>query len=317
MKYFSRFFAAFLFALLFATLSACAPNLVVAEVTPTEEVTAEPTATPTSSPKPSEVPTPTVDEYGFTEERRTDLNQQIQDFLSYEDGFTREKILEMLIEVDSNLDPNEIGLGIVDIQPQVQGYFFDYFEKDNRIFMLIGFDGKDGSRFVTPVEIPLYYYEGVDDMMFVILKYRVRNLDGIDYSSDDNINANGDIERTPEGNIEPIESYTRSEIITQLDNLKNKGIVLFLNCWNQDPYKIPDVDVNSKYVNDYFNEINSKVGLSLGLFQLVTSNGIPYQNIGRGDTSSIIIIDDVNNVGNIDISKVPILMIISFFAGNG
>ena len=38
--------------------------------------------------------------------------------------------------------------------------FFDYFEKDGSLILLMGFDDKNGKGFTTPIQIPLYFYEG-------------------------------------------------------------------------------------------------------------------------------------------------------------
>lgn len=83
---------------------------------------------------------------------------------------------------------------------------------------------------------------------------------------------------------------------------------------------IDTADVPSEYSSydwllDYYSELDSKIGLTLGLFQLVPSNEIPCEDLIEGDTSSILKIEDVNNINNIDVSKVPLLMAISYFAG--
>jgi len=307
MKHFNRFFAVFLVALLFVLQFACAPNMVESAVTPTPEATAAPTPTP--SPVPTAVPTPAVDEYGFTEERKAELNQQIQDFLSYHGEFTREKMLEMMMEIDSNLGSSEVGLGIADIQPKVQGYFFDYFENDGILFMLMGFDGKDGSRFVTPVEIALYFYEGCDpeQTMFWVEEFKVNNIMGIDYNNNnDVVNSNDNIEVKDYGD--------ESKLNGLLTDLKNKIIVLGFNLWK---YPRSDAEVFGQAGFEYLDESNSKVGLSFGLIELVSPNDVYYdnQNNTNGDSSSILIINNIEDIYSIDITKVPIVGSISYFAG--
>ena len=155
--------SAFTIITITATLffAACAPRVEAALPStpePTISVTAAPTTTSTATP--TAIPTPAVDEYGFTEERKAELNRQFLDFLNKQGEFTPEKISPMLMDpITLNMDKNEVGLGIITDFPLVESYFFDYLEKDGRIFLLVGFDGKDGNRFITPLEIPYYFYE--------------------------------------------------------------------------------------------------------------------------------------------------------------
>jgi len=147
---------------------ACAPSAEVALVSapePTETAALAPTATstPTASPVPTLSPI-------FSEARTAELNQQFQDFLNKEVEFTQEKIASMMMITQSVLANDKVGLGIADQQPLLQGYFFDYFEKDNRLVLLMGFDGKDGNRFITPLEITLYIYEAVEPAVFQVTR---------------------------------------------------------------------------------------------------------------------------------------------------
>ena len=292
MKNINRFLAAFLAALLLVSLSACAPNLGASAVTPKPEATTAPT--PTLSPVPTEVPTPTVDEFGFTEERKAELNQQIQDFLNYRGDFAREKISEMMMEPATDLDISEISLGIVRSIPEIQGYFFDYFEKDNKLFMLMGFDGKDGTRFVTPVEIELYVYKQLSEASFGVFEYDINNF-------------------FENGNSEFKSYYGENQIISLLNNLKSKVIVLGLNTMEREEPSVDEID--QTVIVEGTKEINSKIELTFGLFQLVSSNNLTYDNPERGDTASIIKITSVDDAEKIDISKVPILLNMSYFKG--
>ncbi len=81
----------------------------------------------------------------------------------------------------SSYDKRKFGLGLSSIQPHIQGYLFDYFESEGRIILILGFDGADGTRFISPVEIPFYVVEGAQ-RHFGVNKSSVNNMDGVDYS---------------------------------------------------------------------------------------------------------------------------------------
>ena len=48
---------------------------------------------------------------------------------------------------------------------------FDYVEKDGSLVLIVGFDGADGERFVTPIQIPLFYLEGDLNAHFYFMQY--------------------------------------------------------------------------------------------------------------------------------------------------
>lgn len=274
---------------------------------------ATPSVEVTPSPSPTEAPTPTLDEFGFTKERKAGLNEEIQKFLNKEGEYTQEKIFSMMMETTSPLDPSEIGLGFAGSQLEIQGYFFDYFEKENRIFMLMGFDGKDGNRFVTLVEIPVYFDKNIEGPVFLYKKYKVNNILGIDNTT--SADANGDIVKSPEGNIEDGYCYSKSEIISLLDSLRSKVINPKLKYWFSEFADLPADYLKSDLFIDYFNESNSKIELVFELLQLVSSNGITYEDLEKSDTSSILIFNNVDNIGDIDVSKVPVIASIGYFVG--
>jgi len=272
--------------------AACAPSGAAA-VTPAPEAAAAtaaaPTATPSPTPTPSPEPTPRIDEYGFSEERKAELQVQFQAFLNKEGEFTPEKISSIMIKTISSLAESKIGLGMVDGQ-KIEGYFFDYFEKYNRIFLLMGFDGSDGNRFITPIEIPLYMFEGIKTSIFSV------------YRMDDNsiLFSNG----------ESFDYSDRNDLLPFLDSIKGKIIafVPFTDKINEsDASSFGDVAVD--YVK---NEHNPKTGLSFGLYQLVISNGFEIPESTESDGSSILKINNFEDVNVIDISKVPLIGLIIY-----
>ena len=161
MKRTTRFLALFL-SLLFTVLAvSCAPRPMAASAGTPEPPppTAAPTATPEPTPEPTETPEPTpiVDEFDFTEERKAELNQQIQDFLSYEGEYSKENIQKYLLP---GVKKDEFyNLGLVKANESIietQSWLFDYVEKDGDLLLIVGFDGKDGQRLVTILNIPIH-----------------------------------------------------------------------------------------------------------------------------------------------------------------
>jgi len=275
----------------------------VVAVTPAPEAaavaTAAPTATPSPTPTPSPEPTPIVDEYGFTEERKAELALHFQDFLNKKGEFTSEKMSLAMAETLSILDKSEVGLGIVDTgdTPRIQGYFFDYLEKEGRIFLFMGFDGKDGKRFITPLEIPFYFYETLESARFMVGEYKENSIKS-DYNT--------------------LEDYSddKEKLISLLNDLK--GRVLLFNLRDL-IYNGSDVDpaVRDKVIN-FNNEANSRVVLAFGLFQLLPQNKIPpYTNPDKikGDSESILRITSPEEMGRINIDQVPMIITIDYFSG--
>ena len=95
MKIASRLVA--LFLTMFIVFSAvacalCAEGALNNTPNPTISLTIAPTAAPTATS--TAILTPTTEEYGFTEERRIELNQQFHDFLNKQGEFSQESMLD-------------------------------------------------------------------------------------------------------------------------------------------------------------------------------------------------------------------------------
>ena len=255
-----------------------------------------PEITPSPIPEVTEAPTPTLAESFFSEERRAELNQQFQDFLNKQGEFTPEKMSSKMMATTSLLDNDKVGLGIADYQPLIQGYFFDYFEKDNRIFLLMGFDGKDGNRFITPLEIPLYFYEGIEEAEFLVSKNKENYIQG---------------PISEEGFVDYGE---RAKLIPLLNMVKGKVIGFTLSMYTYSKEGAKD-DEYGRIAGGYVDEINPKVDLSFGLIQLIPSNEIDYDGKDKnGDSNSILKINNSDDINDINVNDVPIVMGISYFA---
>ena len=303
--------ASLIVALLFSV--ACAPHAEVA-LTSTPEPIITATAVPTVTPTPtlSPVPTPTPI---FSEERMAELNQQMLDFLNREGEFTQEKIASMMMqfytgnEIDyyEHFKTDTVGLGISEHQPLIQGYLFDYFEVEGRLILIFGFDGRDGNRFITPVEIPIYIYDCFEPAEFRVVKSFVNNIDCIDYYSDSD---------EQEYDYERMDCSDRNLLLPLLDSLKSKVFAFSLYYYVYDNKGGLPYDELSRIISEFQDETNSKNDLSYGLVQLLTSNDIEYDWEDRiGDSDSIIKIKNSDDINNINISDVPIMESIKYFEG--
>jgi len=301
--------------------SACAPSAEVA-LASTPEPTLSAPAAPTVAPTPTASPVPTPTPI-FSETRIAELNQQMQDFLNKEGEFTPEEMSSRMMEFcegnginfKSQLDMNAAGLGISSSQSHIQGYFFDYYEKDSRAFLLLGFDGEDGNRFITLAEMPFYLLESVESASFAFLKTTVNNIDGTDYDENGSFVQFGD-------RYESISCSDKNELFQQLNLLKGNIIAFIIDDRGNDSSILKEMDLDKAAYNlmvEYINESNSKVGLSFGLMELVTSNGIDYkrfiENGTQADKSSILRIENAKEIMNVDITKVPLTYQICFFEG--
>lgn len=197
----------------------------------------------------------------------------------------------------SSLSDDKVGLGIGDGNQTIQGYFFDYFEKENRLILLMGFDGKDGNRFITPLEIPLYFYDAIEEAEFLVTKLKENYICASTVAED------------------YIDYGERAKLIPLLNTLKGKVIGFTLSMYTYSKEGARD-DEYSRIVCAYLDEVNPKVDLSFGLMQLVTSNDIEYDWEDRiGDSDSIIKIKSCDDINDINISDVPIITSIRYFAG--
>ena len=75
--------------------------------------------------------------------------------------------------MSSSTDKDTIALGIVDGVFKLESFFFDYIEKDSNLILLMGFDGKDGNRFIIPMQLPLYFFKDAPASHFYFIKHYV------------------------------------------------------------------------------------------------------------------------------------------------
>jgi len=144
--------------ILFST--ACDPSVMVALTNTPEPIattTVTPFATPTVKPSPSPTATPILPptELAFSPEEKAVLNQQIHDFLNYQGDYSEENIKQFLFpELDKFY---RLGVKYInESMCEVQGWLFDYLEKDGDLLLIVGFESKDNYRFVTVLCAPTH-----------------------------------------------------------------------------------------------------------------------------------------------------------------
>ena len=287
MKNIGRVLAATALALVLAVLfsTACAPSGAAA-VTPAPEAAAAATA-PTQEPPASPVPTETS---LFSEERIVELNQHITDFNNNQENFTKEKKSEMAISTQTTEKLGYTELGIALGTPSLEGHFFDYFEKDGSLILIMGFDGKDGTGFTTLVQIPFYFLKGDSRPRFGFLKYYENN----------SIYSNTTV-------VKDVTSENPEDLSSSLDELKGK-VIMVLPALQPVPGSKEDY---SGSIADYFTDRNSKIGLSGKLVSLVATNEIKieskYYNEGEYENYEIPKLESIDDAQNIDISEIPMI----------
>ncbi|MEN6564515.1 MAG: hypothetical protein ABFD11_13420 [Christensenella sp.] len=279
---------AFTIVLFAAFSAACAPvSLVAAAATSTPEPA--PALTPTPSPTPVLTPTPTpspTPEPLFSTERKAELNQQITDFINNQGDFTKEKKSKMAIASETTEKLGSTELGLVFRDTEIEGYLFDYVEKDGSLLLIMGFDGKDGKGFVTPIQIPLYFLEGEAKAGVSFEKY--------EYNT---ILSQYDL-------VETITNKDTQNLFVRLNTLKGNVMII-------QPYieKFPgSVDDYIGVVHDYLEERDSKTGLAGKLIDSVATNGIEIDNedyhVSDYEECRIIKLENADDIESIKLSEV-------------
>ena len=108
----------------------------------------------TSTPAEESAPIPTMDEEAI---ERDEVNQRIHDFINFEGDFSEEALIKSR-KVFTDWDGKPMKFGRYDDQMKVAGWLFDSYEKDGENWLVVGFDGKDGERFVTVLRFDTELY---------------------------------------------------------------------------------------------------------------------------------------------------------------
>lgn len=259
------------------------------EIILTPKVTLNPTLniiTPTPDPNPIEISTPIL-------EVEQTLDEKMRDFLDKKGNFTEEKLKEDIFSVSRNVEITKFGL--MNENGLVQGYFFDYIKKEDSLVLVVGFDGNKDERFVTGLEIPLYYFEEVPKANFSFFK------------------------RSGKGTGSNLTLFTESgeeEVVrNNLDQLKGEPLIF--------SFELFDGSIN---VEDYDGFLKEELTKRLEKFEIakklmisIPDNNIPFKNLNLNldgiDEISFARINDMDDIYNIEIKDLPYITLISF-SGN-
>jgi hypothetical protein len=262
----------------------------MASASPTVTSAPSPTATPSPPPAQSAIAAASA-------QADEELDKQIKAFLNKESPYRAEDIQKGLIGrqwvsgdeygdvtkglklglVLSNSDTTMVG---------IEGILLDYRKKDNSVLIVVGFDGKNGKRFVTPFEISTYVYENVAEAKFNFFRLKAGTVDLSQY-----------IEST-DGSTENVLKYLE----------KIKGNVLVLNLDTTDMAK----DMMNDYSGvalDYLKEAHRKVDYARKAVDEVDSNNLGTPDGVKEMTGDVnlIKIDSAESIDYIDLENVPII----------
>ena len=294
-------------ALIVVSSVSCAPRTLVASTnTPEPAQTATPSASPTSTPSPEPTATPVASLSPV--EQAAFLDQQFQDFLNKEGNYTQEKMAEMAIW-GSQLcyeDGNGTDLGILKI-------FNEESKEDNRdlsaygnlltvtkdennnIFLTMGFDGKDGNRFITELMVlgSVYdYYHNLPD------GDPDKDRMGLWFATENGLHLDDKF-------VEKFRASSSDEVFNYLIGLKGKKIVADI------PAKKINTSELTNGMKTMWDERNKRLPYTYNLISRLAKNGIDTSAIGSSG-KDIILIDSSADLEAIDFNNVPIISGIRF-----
>lgn len=282
--------------------------------TQTESPTEAPTLSPTESPNPTQtespttaptqteapIPTETVDKEA---ELKAEINKNIKDFLNHEGEFTDEKIQEMIMWSSNYYHKKgNVELGLMSEcnskVANLQGVLLGYFERNGDIITVMGFDGKDGSRFATFGKIETSAY---DKMKF---GFGIRGLNG---SFDDNFEI-----------VEEFRTNDMDVILGYLEPLKRKTATfgfITANLSKEDLNYIAEDTPERQSIQDAFiGEAENKIKLHKKLAGEVVSNDLELQFKISKDVKIVKTIE-IENIGDgfeIDDSQIFLITALAF-----
>ena len=222
------------------------------------------------------------------------LDEKMTDFLDREGNFTEEESKDSIFLVGSNYGVETTALGsMYEQKPCVQGYLFDFLKKDESLVLIIGFDGDKNERFITGLEVPLYYYRNYPEANLNFLKFGGKSVSGSNISL-----------FAKSGEVDVIEKY--------LDQLKDRYILFDLDFFG------PDFDINNSdgILKEMLAERVRKQPITKKLVMNVAKNNIPIDGFGSFDgldVFDLVNINDSGDIDNINVSDIPIVAGISFF----
>jgi len=223
------------------------------------------------------------------------IDQEISGFLKKEGDYSDEKIEEMILTTDL-AKQKETKLGLVSkTNDRIEGILIDYIKSDDYILLLVGMERKNGSRLITGLAIPMYYYKEVE-AKFYIEKFLEKSV----VSEFNNVYKGSD----------------ETTILGYLDQLKGKPVIFdslvteFPKEWMEGKYMTENNGVVARLAKE---EIN-KIGVAKKLVMELWQNGITLENIDDIPKNvEVATINSIDDIKKIDMSKIPIVMKLFYF----
>ena len=223
------------------------------------------------------------------------IDQEIGGFLKREENYSDEKIVEMVLMTDL-AKQKETKLGLVSkTNNRIEGMLIDYIRSDDYILLLVGMEGKDGSRLITGLAIPMYYYKGVG-AKFYVEKFLDRSV----VSEFNNVYKGSD----------------ETTILGYLDQLKGKPVIFdslvteFPKEWMEGKYATENNGVVARLAKEEISKVSMAKKLVVELWQ----NGIIPENVdGIPKDTKVVTINSIDDIKKIEMNKIPIVMKLFYF----
>jgi hypothetical protein len=245
-------------------------------------VTPSPAATPTATPSPT--PDPSAIAAASDKAAMEELDKRIQAFLNYQGEYAP----ELITYINSYQEITKLGL--VTSVPDTEGILLGHVDRGDYLLLIVGFDGADGNRFVTPVDLWTYYLADPDPIASFTFKQYGSPI--IEYDT------------------KLFTTKSKEEISNTLSELENNVIVfrLFTESDNEGIEMFKDKPLVVRLLKD----INSKIQYARAFSMKVAGNDIDGVDF---EISKDIKLDEINSAD--DISKIDssnvIVGVVCFF----
>jgi len=226
----------------------------------------------------------------FIDNRKTTVDCSLKDeidsnmckFLNFQFPYSTDEISKRLF-TKSSMSIKKLGLESLS---RIQGIILGYQYSDDDVLLIVGFDGKENSRFVSLLRLPLSVIRDENTRVYFNI-YALKSLD---------LNGEKDI----------LKLKDNSEIKKYLDVLVNKLAIFVLI---DDP--ISDVDMakasNNKAELNLANDINGQLEYTKGILGKVFDNGLNSQ-YSNDYTNKVFLINQKNDALKIDLKSIPVFL---------
>jgi len=250
-------------------------------------VTPSPTATPTATPS----PTPDASALAAASEKAAmeELDKQIQAFLNYQGEYAPESITYI------NWAKEITKLGLLDTSPKVEGILLGHVNIGDPLLLIVGFDGVDENRFVTPIELPTYYLDDPDPILS--FSFRQYSSPIVDYDT------------------KYFDTKSKEEISNTLSELESNVISISLVTNDDDRELERELEIfkDQPLAIRFLEDLKVKTSYAKALAMEVADNGFDEIYFKIPEDIKLEKIESADDVSKIDLSKVVDIHSIGFF----